>query len=317
MKFLELSKNLKNKIENVYLVVGQDAYLRQTAIKLIKKATVSNLTESFDLNIFNNENFDLNSIYEAVNSLPFGENYKLIVIKDLPKLSEKDKSFLEKIINDIPKTTCLIIDCEININNFKAGEIVDCSYLDNLTLEKYINIECQKNGVKIEKNAVNLLIEFKGHNLTEIISELPKLMGYINYTGEITTEIIKKLVSPNEDYQVFELTENLGNKNKEKSIKILNLMLKNNDAGIFALISNHFRRIIFSSLSDYSDGELAEMFKVKPFAITKARKQSAVFTKIQLKNILNLLDEIDFMIKSGKMQNENALYYLIFKILDC
>ena len=59
------------------------------------------------------------------------------------------------------------------------------------------------------------------------------------------------------------------------------------------------------------------MFDVKPFAILKARNQSKYFSKVQLKNILSLLEEVDFMIKSGQMQAENALYYLTFKILSC
>ncbi|MBO4412673.1 MAG: hypothetical protein J5779_01510, partial [Clostridia bacterium] len=182
---------------------------------------------------------------------------------------------------------------------------------------KYINVECKKQNVNIEKDAANLLIEYTSASLTEIITELPKLLAYVNFEGIITVDVVKKLVKPNEDFQVFELTESLGTKNKEKSIKILNLMLKNKDVGILALISNHFRRIVFAGISNYSNEELADMFKVKPYAIQKARIQSGFFTKIQLKNILNLLDDVDFMIKSGKMQNENALYYLIFKILDC
>ena len=317
MKFLDLSAKLKEEIKNVYMLIGQDAYLRQTSVKLIKKATVSNLTESFDESIFNNENFDLTKIDEAVNSLPFGDGYKLVVLKEIPKLLEADKKQLEKIIENVPPSTCIVLDMAENINNFKQGEIIDCSSLDVLTLNKYINVECKKQNVNIEKDAANLLIEYTSASLTEIITELPKLLAYVNFEGIITVDVVKKLVKPNEDFQVFELTESLGTKNKEKSIKILNLMLKNKDVGILALISNHFRRIVFAGISNYSNEELADMFKVKPYAIQKARIQSGFFTKIQLKNILNLLDDVDFMIKSGKMQNENALYYLIFKILDC
>lgn len=317
MKFLDLSAKLKEEIKNIYLLVGQDAYLRQTSVKLIKKATVCKTTESFDESIFNNENFDLNKINEAINSLPFGDGYKLVVLKEIPKLLENEKNQLQTMLENIPSTTCVVLDIEENINNFKFGEIVECSNLDFSTLNKYINVECKKQNVNINPDAANLLIEFTGGSLTEIITELPKLMAYVNFEGIVTCDVVKKLVKPNEDFQVFELTESLGNKNKEKSIKLLNLMLKNKEMGILPLISNHFRRIIFAGLSDYSNEELADMFKVKPYAIQKARNQSNFFTKMQLKNILNLLDEVDFMIKSGKMQNENAIYYLIFKILDC
>ena len=93
------------------------------------------------------------------------------------------------------------------------------------------------------------------------------------------------------------------------------MLLEKKDYSILGLITNHFRRIIFCGLSDYTNEELADMLKVKPFAVLKARNQSKLYSKIQLKKILELLEELDFMIKSGKMQYENAIYYLVFNIL--
>jgi len=81
------------------------------------------------------------------------------------------------------------------------------------------------------------------------------------------------------------------------------------------MISNHFRRLFYISVSDMSNAELASYLGVKEYAILKARKQVNNFSKAQLKKIINLTEEVDFFTKSGKMQAENALYYLVFNIL--
>lgn len=313
MKFIELATKLKEKVDNVYLLSGDDRYLKQTAYKLIRRATIVEEFAFLNETRFDNENWDINRFEEAVSSMPMGSNYKLVEVKNLEKISEKDKQNLQNIINSISPSTCLVVELNKNLK-LTGGTVVDCSNLDHATLSKYINSEVAKNGKKINPDAVNLLIEFCSLNLTKIITELPKLCAY---TDEINADAVKELVSPDEEYQIYELTEALGNRNKDKSIKLLHLMLEKKETALVPLISNHFRRVAFCSLSDYSNDQLAEMFDVKPFAILKARNQSKFFSKVQLKNILALLEEVDFMIKSGKMQAENATYYLVLKILHC
>ncbi len=315
MKFLELAAKLKNKIENVYFFSGDDAYLKQTAYRLIKKATIGNELSDFNETFFDNENWNVEKFVEAVNCLPFASEYKLVHIKNLEKISEKEKQQIQNCIDNIPQTTCLVIELNSNIK-LSGGEIIDCNNLDHATLAKYINNEILKNNKKIDAAAINLIIDFCSMNMTKIVSELPKLIAYC---GEetITSDMVKSLITPDEEFQVFELTEALGTKNKDKSIKLLQYLIEKKESALLSLITNHFRRVAFCSLSDYSNEELAEMFDVKPFAILKARNQCKYFSKVQLKNILSLLEEVDYLIKSGGMQAENALYYLTFKILSC
>lgn len=316
MKFLELASKLKNKVENVYFFSGNDGYLKQTAYKLIKKATINSDFSDFNEIYFDNENWNVEKFIEAVNGLPFASEYKLIHVKNLEKISEKDKQEIQNCIDNIQPTTCLVIELNANLKNLHGGEIIDCSNLDNATLVRYINNEVIKNGKKIEPAAINLIIDYCSQNMTKIVSEIPKLVAFCG-DEPINSDMVKSLVLPDEEFQIFELTEALGNKNKDKSIKLLQYMLEKKESALLSLVTNHFRRVAFCSLSDYSNEELAEMFDVKPFAILKARNQSKYFSKVQLKNILSLLEEVDFMIKSGQMQAENALYYLTFKILSC
>ena len=313
MKFLELAQKLKEKVENVYLLSGDDSYLKQTAYKLIRKASIVEDLAYLNESKFDNENWNVEKFEEAAFSMPIAGDFKLVQVKNLEKISEKEKQAIQNIVNSIPPTTCVVIDLGKNLK-LTGGEIVDCSNLDRQTLVKYINGEVLKNNKKISAEAASLLIEFCSSSLTKISSELPKLCAFAD---NIDVETIKQLVAPDEEYQIYELTEALGNRNKNKSIKLLSLMLEKKETALVSLISNHFRRVAFCSLSDYSNDELAGMFDVKPYAVLKARNQSKFFSKVQLKNILALLEEVDFMIKSGKMQSDNAIYYLVLKILNC
>ena len=83
---------------------------------------------------------------------------------------------------------------------------------------------------------------------------------------------------------------------------------------ILGLISSHFRRVFFAKINKQSPQELASLLGCKEYAVVKAKQESANFSAKQLKDIQNLLLEVDYNIKSGLMAQENALYYLIMKI---
>ena len=116
------------------------------------------------------------------------------------------------------------------------------------------------------------------------------------------------------EYMVFELTESLGAKKTSRAIELLNLMLK--QQGLLALITNHFRRLFFISISDQDNKTLANLLGVKEYAVAKMRTQVKNFSKVQLKKIYSLLEEVDYMIKSGAMLQDTALNYLVFSILN-
>ena len=112
---------------------------------------------------------------------------------------------------------------------------------------------------------------------------------------------------------IYELKEALGQRKADKALKILEVLKK--ESGILGLIINHFRRLFFISITDLTDKELASLLNVKEFAISKQKGQIRNFSKMQLKKIYALLEEVDYSIKSGAMLQENALYFLVLSIL--
>ena len=165
----------------------------------------------------------------------------------------------------------------------------------------------------ITEEACRHLIEACCNYYSFIKNEVDKLIACDE--TEITLKTVDGLVCKETEFTVFELTDALSRRDSQKAISLLNLMDK--DTKTFSLILNHFRRLFFVAISDSSDKEISELLNVKEYAITKARQLSKNFSKIQLKNIYQMLNDVDFYIKNGQMQTENALYYLIFGILYC
>lgn len=305
-----LAQRLSKKIESCYLIQGEDILLYDRALELIKKACHIEL-EEFNFVKFDDDNFKSDVVIDTLDTLPFVGEKKIVLLKNITKIPEDFKKKLNAYLKAPQLSTCLVIFDFYNNFNFIISEKVSAKRLDEASLSKIVEKELENAGKAIQKEAINLLLAYCCDYYSLIANELEKLK---NIDGDvITTKDIENLVTKETEFSVFELSEALSKRDANRAVELLSLMEK--DTKTFSLILNHFRRMFFAKISKESDLELSKLLSVKEYAVTKARALSKNFSKIQLKNIYELLSDVDFYIKNGQMQIENALYYLIFGIL--
>lgn len=308
-----LKKRLSEGLARVYVVEGDDYYLFDKAFLMIKNACGITL-DDFNVNVFDEESFSTDKLFAATELLPIIDEKRLVVIKG-GKLSEGDKKRTTEILLHIPKTTVVVVlDYNKNFEFLKKDFVlVDANRMDKELVKKLITAYLARISKKIDADAMDELIESCNGYLTRIMNELNKLVCFDLDSENITKESVDKLVNKDIEFSVFELTEALSKKDGDKAIRLLKLMEK--DQGVFALISNQFRRLFYASISDLTNAELAGLLGVKEFAIMKARQLAKGFSKAQLKKICSRLEEMDYAVKSGAMLQTNALYLLVFNIL--
>ena len=305
-----LKTRLQKKIEPCYVVQGEDILLYDKALELVKKACNLQL-EGFNFLVFDEDSFNEQAVIDAVQTLPMGSDKKLVLLKNISKFGESFKKNLRDYLKNPVPSTCLMIFDFFNKFDFIIAEKVSAKRLDDGSLKALIVAELKAKGKTITDGACERLIEACCNYYSLIKNEIDKLSSCDGQ--EITEKQVQELVCKETEFAVFELTDALSRKDADKAVSLLNLMDK--DTKTFNLILNHFRRLFFAATSDLSDKEIADLLSVKEYAITKARQISKNFTKLQLKNIYQMLDDVDFYIKNGQMQLENALFYLIFGIL--
>ncbi len=307
-----LKQRLQKKVEPCYLIQGEDILLYDKALEMIKNACHLEL-EEFNFQKFDDDTFNGDLVIDTLQTLPMASEKKLILLKNVTKFSEDFKKKLNAYLKSPLLSTCLVIFDFNNKFDFIISEKVSAKRLDEKSLGEIVKRELEESGKIIREDAVSLLLSYCCDYYSLIKNELEKLKS-CNFE-EITTKQIEDMVTRETEWTVFELTEALSKKDGQKVVNLLNLM--NKDTKTFSLILNHFRRLFFVAVSKESDQELAKLLNVKEYAIVKSRQLTKNFSKIQLKNIYELMDNVDLYIKNGQMQIENALFYLIFGILYC
>lgn len=307
-----LKSRLQKKIEASYLIQGEDVLLYDKALSLIKNACDLQL-EEFNFLVFDDDSFNGDYVIDACETLPIGSDKKIILLKNITKINENFKKKLKDYLKKPVESTCLVIFDFFNKFDFIISEKVSAKRLDDYALKELIVAELRNHEKTITSDATQHLIEACCNYYSLIKNELDKLASCDDF--EITTKTVDSLVCKETEFTVFELTDALSRRDANKAVALLNLMDK--DTKTFSLVLNHFRRLFFVAVSDLSDKELSELLGVKEFAVTKAKSLSKNFSKLQLKNIYEMLNDVDFYIKNGQMHVENALFYLIFNILYC
>lgn len=326
MNFKDLKKSLKTEIHPCYVlspeVDYEDRYLKSSCINNIITSSITNFSE-LNLNIFSTENLNETMLMNSLNTLPFLNDKRVVVIEEYDnKKNDKLIKMLLEYLKNPNLSTILVIDEKVN-SAFKALEksenvcVVDCSRVDSSILKAFILKECSTKNFQIEENAIKKLIEFTNSDMSKLSLELNKLINLKLFEKEIKLFDVEQNVTKSDEYQVFELTNALMQKNGDRAIYIVDDIIrgKKNINAILSLIFNHFRRMFYVKINSNNLSETAKLLQVKEYALIKIKEQSAGFSAMKLKDILYLCKNTDYLIKSGKIDLINGIYNLIFSIL--
>ncbi|MBR4271100.1 MAG: DNA polymerase III subunit delta [Clostridia bacterium] len=318
MKFQDLKKNLVNNLPNLFFIKGEDAFLRDKAVEMIKNRAVT--LKELNVICFDDESTDMVSIINSCRSLPMMDEHKVVILKNLAIKKAEELAPLVQYASSPVDTTILVVVANENIALYKKYEekavVVDCSYLDGVMLSKLIVTELSKRKVQINQDALNAVIEYCNYDYTRISNEVIKLSNFVGDGQIINLETVKQNVTKDVEYDIFEFTNAVSGRDGKTAISIVKnlLMHKEPPIKLMVLIHNSFRRMFFA-LSTTADNEtVASQLGTKPYAVKIAREQGAKFGIAKLKKFMDLGAKLDFDIKNGKMAEENALIFFVTSI---
>jgi DNA polymerase-3 subunit delta len=247
-------------------------------------------------------------------------NKRFTVVKEFYPDAKILKGVIKEFLTSPPSDAVLIIINEKPseaLKKFDSVYVVDCKKADALTIAKWIKGECKKEGVEIDGETATTIAKYSLFDMKRVELEVSKLISYKGCTGKITLSDVEENVYKDSEYKIFNLTERIGKKQFDEALSIINEMIGKNEPEqrILISIANHFRRLLFIAISGKTDKELASLFKVNEYGVTKSREQLKYFKTRALKNVVDYLHDADYKIKSGKMEASVLVWLSAFKIM--
>ncbi len=316
MKFIEFSKNLnKEKLQLGYLIQGDDSYFRKKAVDRII-ATVN--VDNKELNFSTFDDSKKEDFLMSLNSYPLMSDFRLSII-EVDKTDEVFHGKLKKYFAD-PNPTCIAVvvnSAEIS-KDIDGMFTVECKKETLGMLAKWVEVTFKKEGKTITSVLANQLVERCSMDMLRISQGVDMLVCYNKDKTEITSESVHELIPAYLEAEVFDLVNMIVEKNQQRTMELYASFKaqKVETTKVLALLYGNYRRMFLASVSTASEEELATALKVKPFAIKKARSLGKKYTKVRLKNCLEIISKAEFGIKSGKISQEEVLLTTILLLLE-
>lgn len=297
----------------VYLLYGEDNYLKN---EFVKKAKKSFGELQLGINYIQIDESNVNNVISDIETPAFGYERKMIIVKNANLMQKKNaiSDKLSEYLNDADKQILdsielIIVEDSVEKNALfntisKIGMIKEFNEQKISQLITKVKSISVAYGVQIQENVAQYFIECTGTNMEDIINEIRKLIEYAGKGGTIKKEDIDSLTIKKSESVIFDLTDNLGKKNIHEAINVLHDLIyaKEPVQKILVMLYNHFKKLYIVQLSNGQN--VAQNLKLKPnqtFLVSKYQNQAKFFTQDEIRNLLNEFMYIDEASKSGNL----------------
>lgn len=343
MNYKDIINSIKNNsFENMYLFYGREYYLIENAIKVFK-ASLNDSMLDFNLDIIDGRETTVDTVISSIETLPFMDERKIVIIKDFELLKGKKKNFSDSDekyfidhLDNIPESTVVVFVVYGDIDKRKTlvkkiskkGTVFNCDKLSDMDLFKWVKKKFESNKVIIDNPQIMYFIEQEGYRdkssektLSDLENEINKISSFVGKENKVTNDVIDKLSQKKVENDIFKLIDYIGEKRSQEAMRILNDMLSEGESvlAIFAMIAKQFKIVMqVRTLQNegYTSKVISEKLGVHSFVIGKALKQTKNFSDEIIINMLNYILESDYKIKNGLIRDYLAMEILVGKYCD-
>ncbi len=221
------------KDQPVYLLAGDEEFLKQKNLAEIKSRFLDKASQDFNFNIFYAGPAALEKILECAQTAPFLGEKRVVLVRRIEEFSASEQEFILAYLKAPRKQTILILETtQNNLNQkffaeiCKYARLIFCKAVQGNELFSWIRGQAELRGKRITEEALRLLVENLGNNLQLLASSLENLVLYIGEEKTISAEAVQKLVGPDVSASAFELFEAAFARKQEKALQILDSLLK-------------------------------------------------------------------------------------------
>ncbi len=310
------------KLKQLYLLYGEEAYLRKQYRDRLKSAVIGDDTMNY--HYFEGKNISVGEIIDLAETLPFFAERRLIVLENSGLFKSGGEELSEYLPAKPESTYFLFVETEVDKRSrlYKKvqseGYAAEFTVQDEATLKKWILGMVKREGKNISGAALNYLIEKTGTDMENIRKEMEKLFCYCLEKDTIETEDIEEICTKRISSHIFDMISAIADKKQKKALELYYelLALKEPPMRILFLIARQFNLLMQVKelqKKGFRDKAIGEKVGLPGFIAGKYVTQSARFSKEDLREAVEACVEAEEAIKTGKMNDNMSVELLIIK----
>lgn len=326
LDFRKLQQRLEKTLPaNIYLLMGEEDFLVQEAVQLLKIKSVDANTIDFNCDMFDVGDTPAAQVKDSAEMLPMMSARRLVVYRGVDDLKDKDWEQLYPLLDNPVESTTFVMTCtslDKRKKSYKkvagAAIIVELKRPYESQIADWIDYLAFQLEITISREAGQLLKQFVGVNLTELNNELGKLRDFLGERKTVEANDVLQVVSQTRVDRIFDLTDAIGRKDRVTALHSLANLLEHgqSEVGVLAMVSRHFR--ILAQLKDgQRDGltgqRLATQAGIPSFLLTQYMEQIRNWDESKIQKTFTVLQDTDRALKSSSVPSHVWLENFILK----
>jgi DNA polymerase-3 subunit delta len=288
----------------------------------LRKLTAAFLAEhdEFGLEKLDGEEVEFSRISEALTSLPFLADKKLIVLRR-PSANKEFIDKAEELLAGLPETTDVVI-VEPKLDKRlayykqlkKVTDFREFKELDPGGLARWLVAEATAKGGKLSSSDANYLVQRVGANQQLLANELEKLLVH---DAQISRPAIDLLTEATPQSTIFELLEAAFAGRTQRAMQLYQeqRQLKVEPQQIVAMLAWQLHVLaLIKAAKDRSADQIAGEARLSPFVVKKSQAIARKLTLAELKTLIADLLAIDVRSKKVGLDADEALQNYILKL---
>jgi DNA polymerase-3 subunit delta len=330
-------QNLKaKKYEPVYVLQGEEPYYIDLISNYIEANVLNDSEKSFNQVVLYGKDAPIHVILTNAKRFPMMSERQVVIVReaqDIPDLQKETSSklLLDYVSKPVPSTVLVLCHKHKTLDKRKelgkkldklAGAATFKKIYDS-QLPEFIAEYVKENGYKIDTEAVQVLAECVGTDLSRVANEIDKLLINTEKEDVITPSKVMTQVGISREYNIFELQKAIIQKDAFKLAKILYYfegnVKKNPVIPMVAFLFSFFSKVLAAhSMVDKSERSLVNTLKISPFSAKEYSYALQRFTLPQVIKNISLLKNADLKLKgvnSGSEGESQILKELAFQLI--
>jgi DNA polymerase-3 subunit delta len=337
----ELEKELKSgKIRPVYLIAGEEPFLREQAVRMLRTRCVDPATADFNVDTFSAGEARVEQILGAARMAPMMAERRFLMVRGLERWEgragpegadpKKDKESPLDLLaayaeRPVPSTCLVLLAGKLDSRRRlaaaakKQGFLVSCEPLDRRALKGWIERAFKERGHPVEGGVPEFLAEIAGPELGHVADAVERLCLYAGLGGKVTSATVSEVVVRVREVEVWGLSTAVGDRDGARALGILDQVYAPYEGiRLVGLLASSVRKLLAFSLavrSGVAPEEAAKIAGVPPFKLREVVAQARAVPPAELERWMLLLAEADGTLKSSRRPERSVLDGLILDMV--
>lgn len=320
----KLNEEIKTgEFRQVYLLLGEEAYLRNQYRDKLKKALLGD-GDAMNFHYFEGKDVSPGEVIDLAETMPFLAERRVLVLENTGLFAHGGEMLADYLKEPAPTAYFVFVEESADKRSklYKAvtakGRAVEFKTQDEAVLQRWILGILKKEGMNITGRDLAFFLEKTGSDMENIRGELEKLLCYCMGRDVVTAKDIEEICTKQISNQIFDMINAIAEKKQRKAMDLYYdlLTLKEPPMRILYLITRQFNMLLqVKELKNRGcdASTIGEKVGLAGFIARKYVVQAARFRTADLRRAVEDCVEAEEAVKTGKMNDVMSVELLIVR----